>query len=373
MKKSLLFVIPDYHNSFILRNELRRRGWRADIYVPYWYPKDLLFADDAILYKKPKWFWLLRIKNFLYLLLFLFRYKYFLIYSADTVMPLHEEWLQNFIGKGFRLDLSLLKLFRKKLIFIPSGCRQIETKKNFSKIDQGKVCGNCGWSEKECHDEKNENQFAVIRRYMDVNLGFMLTSSQYKQTAWPYKVMDLNKWRPDLEISAEYKLEPTKNLRILHSFYSKDRGHAGKNIKGSPHVLDAIERLKNEGYAVEYYFLSNTPSRLMRYYQAQADIVVDQLIYGWWGSTSIEAMALGKPVVCYINPDWKKNFLSAFPSFRSLPFIEANTETVYEVLKELVTNPKLRAQQALESRTFAEQFYNIQKNTDELEKILYDI
>ena len=39
----------------------------------------------------------------------------------------------------------------------------------------------------------------------------------------------------------------------------------------------------------------------MRYYQVQADIIVEQLIYGWWGSTAIEGM-LGKPVTVILIP-----------------------------------------------------------------------
>ena len=54
----------------------------------------------------------------------------------------------------------------------------------------------------------------------------------------------------------------------------------------------------------------------MRFYQAQADIVVDQLIYGHWGSTAVECMALGKPVVCYLDKRWKENFMDNYPEYK---------------------------------------------------------
>ena len=38
----------------------------------------------------------------------------------------------------------------------------------------------------------------------------------------------------------------------MHSFYNENREKEGKNIKGSPKILDAINRLKNDGYKVEY-------------------------------------------------------------------------------------------------------------------------
>ena len=80
----------------------------------------------------------------------------------------------------------------------------------------------------------------------------------------------------------------------------------------------------------------------MLYYQLQADIVVEQLIYGWWGSTGIETMALGKPVVCYLRSEWKENFLNHFKEYSSLPIVEADTSTIYEVLKKLTIDDDYR-------------------------------
>ena len=121
---------------------------------------------------------------------------------------------------------------------------------------------------------------------------------------------------------------------------------------------------------MEYFFISNKLSNQMRFYQAQADIIVDQLIYGSWGSTGLEAMALGKPVVCYLRPTWKAFFLKMFPKVKDLPIVEADTDTIYNVLKKLVTVPSFRARKSLESRRFAEELYDVKKNTKELMNIL---
>src|SRR6058998_2007963 len=34
-----------------------------------------------------------------------------------------------------------------------------------------------------------------------------------------------------------------------------------------------------------------------------ADLLVDQLLTGWYGAVAVEMMALGKPVVCYLRED----------------------------------------------------------------------
>lgn len=84
-------------------------------------------------------------------------------------------------------------------------------------------------------------------------------------------------------------------------------------------------------------------------------------------------MALGKPVVCYLRPAWKEFFLKTFPEYDSLPIVEANTETIYEVLKELVINEKYREQRGREARLFAERHFNVRKNAAELEKIFLSL
>ena len=47
--------------------------------------------------------------------------------------------------------------------------------------------------------------------------------------------------------------------------------------------MPLIERLKAEGHDVELIFFHDVPNRDVRYYQAQADIVVDMLTFGWFG------------------------------------------------------------------------------------------
>lgn len=366
----MLFVNPDYHASFLYRDSLRKRGWKADVYVPNGYPKKLLYTEKDIV-KIPD-----ILKSFkplvhgYFLLKFFMNYDYFIVYGSDGILRLLPSSFENFFGESFRMDLFLAKLFRKKLIYLPSGCLDIDLKENISQYDKGNICNNCGWGP-YCDDDKNRKKFSILRRYFDSFIGFSdMDSSQYTQTTIPYKPIDLGLWSPHLEIPGEFRLPPTKNLRILHSFFNTNREYDGKNIKGSPYIIEAIERLKNEGCPVEYMYITDVPSRYMRYYQAQADIVVEQLIYGWWGSTGVETMALGKPVICYLRRDAKENFFRHFPEYDSLPIIEANTGNIYEVLKKTVEDREFREKKAKESREFAERFFDIEKNVIILEKFL---
>ena len=379
-RKSILFVNPDYHCSFLLRDEFRKMGWRADVYVPLNYPAKLLYRKTGL-----NSIGMMRIRNPLIrkvvshlwrsvcLCFALFRYRYFLFYGTMDVWPSRwDRTLEVSFGRSFRAYLSIGKAFRKKMLYLASGCRGEELKSNFSQLDNGSVCGNCGVS--ECRDELQIPSFNVHRRYAD----FVFGNGYYKPTCFSvtnirYKSLDLNLWHPEISIPKRFLLPPTRNLRILHGFYEGGRTSDGKNIKGSRFVLEAIEKLRNEGCAVEYYYLQDVYSKDMRYYQAQADVVVDQLIYGWWGSMGIEAMGLGKPVVCYLRKEWKDFFYTVFPEYDALPIVEADTHTIYDVLKRLVTDDAFRASKGREARVFAEHHFDVRKNVRTLEEVLKEL
>ena len=379
VRKSILFICPDYHCTFFYRDELRKLGWKADILVGNSYPEKLLYSEDGII-RVPGLAGggpMARIGNALLNRLYFFSifwfYQFLFIYDEIDQLHCGERFLglTRIFGKSFRVSLLLAKLLGKKIIFMPAGCNGEESKASFSKLDEGEVCRNCGWGPETCDDERNHDRFRLCRKYVDLVVGNgSLDSSQFKTTHFKYKAIDLNLWRPDLEIPPEFRLKPTENLRILHSFYNLNREHDGRNIKGSPHILRAIERLRQEGHKVEYMFINNVPSRNMRYYQAQADIVVDQLIYGWWGSTLVETTALGKPVICYLRPAWKQFFLQTFPEYSGLPVIEADRASIYDVLKNLVVDAHYRQAAGVKSRRFAEQHFDVSQNARGLISLL---
>jgi hypothetical protein len=89
----------------------------------------------------------------------------------------------------------------------------------------------------------------------------------------------------------------------------------------------------------------------------EADLLVDQLLSGWYGGVAVEMMALGKPVICYLR-DKDLDFIGE--SMRAdLPIIRATPKTIYEVLKDYLVRrrPEL-AEIGARSRTFVEKWHD---------------
>jgi hypothetical protein len=373
MKNSILFVRPDYHCSFTYRDELRKLGWKADIYLNPDYPADILYSKEDIL-KAPQlnfcknlyFSWINHILVIFWWATNFWRYKYHLYYWRPPAFFFLDNrlGLTKLFGKDFLFELWLAKLFKIKLIYLPAGCHDEELKSIYSKIDNGNLCNNCGIYDR-CDDKKNNLNFKRIRRYFNVVIGLgSINTTQFNTSKIKYKVINLELWNPGIVVPMNYVLPKTNNIRILHSSYleKSNRNWNNKNSKGSPYILAAIQKLKDEGYPVEYYYINNKPPDQMRFYQVQADIVVEQLLAGLWGSTGVETMALGKPVVCYLRKSWKDYFFESYPEYDSLPIIEANIENIYDVLKKLVSDETYRYEKGKESREFAKNHFDPTKN-----------
>jgi len=377
-QKSLLFVRPDYHCSFFYRDALRKLGWKVDIYVPWSYPQHLLYSDTDVI-RPPRIAKcdnrISRIANLLladiWFLTRGMRYRYHLYYGRPPQwMGVMDRLMPGFLSN---MSLRISRMLGISLIALPSGCHEIMTKKQFGLLDGGNVCKNCGYWDR-CDDQINRKHFDRLRSFFNVVVGAGdIPTNQFVQTNLKWKSLDLDLWKPGKEIPSKHHLPKTMNLRILHSFSSNGRDYEGRNIKGSPFVKAAVDRLIDEGHNVELVYVTDVASRDMRYYQAQADIVVEQLIFGWWGSTGVETMALGKPVVCYLRPAWKQFFFSVFPEYENLPIIEADTESIYTVLKELVIDQDLRVRAGQASRDFALKHFDPSRNVTELEAALLRI
>jgi len=136
----------------------------------------------------------------------------------------------------------------------------------------------------------------------------------------PYSSVDLTEWLP----SSKSKRE---RFVISHS-------PTNRSIKGTRYILNAVERLKDKYKNVELMLVEGVPHSKVKELYAQADLAIDQLLVGWYGGFAVEMMALGKPVVCYIREEDLKFIPSQMKD--DLPIVNANPNTIYEVLSRLV-------------------------------------
>lgn len=361
---SILFARPDLNSTFALSKSLEKLDVKNKIFLGINYPEMLIFDQKKIIGKRffnsDKLFLKLTnsLINFIQFLFYAYKFNYIIYYGRPPVNNLFKKFFKI---NNFSLELFILKrVFQKKIIYNPSGCNEEFLKKDFMKYDLGNVCGNCGFFDK-CNDELNQNNFNLINKYFDLKIGFgFISSNKYLQEQFKFKSIDINLFSPNIKVPNKFKLRDFDGLTIYHSSFIKNSGrfNDGKDIKGSKYIIDALDKLIDQGYKIRKLLIDDIPMKDLRFFQVQADIAIDQLIYGTYGSTAIECMALGKPVISYLNPIWKKSFLENFREHNELPIIEANTQNIFSILKEILDNPSSIKEIGKNSRNFVLKQYN---------------
>lgn len=127
------------------------------------------------------------------------------------------------------------------------------------------------------------------------------------------------------------------------------------NVKGTARILEALERLSKR-HDFDLVLIQNlTHEEAMNAY-ATADIAIDQLLAGWYGGLTVELMALGKPVACYI----RESDLQFVPAgmVDDLPVRRIHPETLEKDLDALFEQRDQWADWGKASRSFVERWHD---------------
>ncbi len=296
-------------------------------------------ADYNLNFKKGAYF-----RNFFKSFIFLFKaikkYNIFHFYFGKSILP-------------FYLDLPILKIFRKKIFFTFQGC-DIRRRKYCLAHFKINACS-------ECQDLRCRKKYWDLVAFLRLKLSLLFAN----------KTFLLN---PDLKffsLSSEMLPYGSINLNQQQSTESGEKNiitilHAptDRAVKGTKYVIEVVEKLKKENYPVELKLVENLEHSQMKKIIEDADIVIDQLLIGWYGVFAVESMSLKKPVVCYLA----ENLLCFVPWAKDIPIVNASSENLAEKLKWLIENPQERKRLGQRGREFVEKWHNPIKIAQKLTK-----
>jgi hypothetical protein len=107
-------------------------------------------------------------------------------------------------------------------------------------------------------------------------------------------------------------------------------------VKGTDCLLSAVERLRALGVPCELLLIENKCREEAWRLYGSADIIADQFCIGAFGAFACEGLALGKPVLTYLDQEHLGN-----PVFNH-PIVNTNPENLAAVLAVLLLVPRLR-------------------------------
>lgn len=173
------------------------------------------------------------------------------------------------------------------------------------------------------HDEKILKRRGFEKRYLDKEY---VCAPQYAPFNRKAEILPLAFDLSSVPLSKPLNWNKGDELKVLHAPTSRKK-------KGTEFLIRAVDRLQNEGYKIELEIIEGVKhSELLKRYE-NCHLSVNALLGGWYGTAGIEAMAVGRPLVTFIRPEFLK--LMKTPS-EKFPIISANKDSIYFVLLSIL-------------------------------------
>ncbi len=316
----------------------RRLGIASDVMVRrssrQWFPADInLRLREGSLASQ-----LVRVTDFL--VQAIRRYDVFHFNWGMSILD-HRSWNINY------LELPLLKRLGKRIVITFQGCdarMKTESRRRFSPS----ACAECdvAWCTERL-DRIRRRRVRKAFRYADQvfvlnpDLLHFLPGGDFL----PYASVNPAEWKPDEGLCARRSSGP---IRILHM-------PTNRSIKGTRYVERACADLAARGFPVELMVVEEVPHARVEELIRQCDLVVDQLLIGWYGAFAVEAMALRKPVLCYLREEDAKRFV---PFGDRIPIVRTTKESLADDLVRLLKDVASWDAIGVAGRRFVEEWHD---------------
>ncbi len=276
----------------------------------------------------------------------LFQLGRFFLQAVRTYDVFHFNWGMSLLDHRawgvHYFDFPLLKRLGKRIVVTFQGCDARMKMPSRERFDTS-ACAECdvAWCT-PAMDALRRKRIEKVCAYADhvfaVNPDLMhyLPGAEFL----PYASVNPGEWTAGGAPAAQ--ADRAGPFRILHM-------PTNRSIKGTKYVEQACAQLKAEGLPVELTLAERVPHRQVKDLIARADVVVDQLLIGWYGALTVEALAMGKPVLCYLREDDLKRFV---PFHERIPIVRTTKATLAQDLRELLRSPARRQDAGAAGRQF---------------------
>jgi glycosyltransferase involved in cell wall biosynthesis len=265
-----------------------------------------------------------------------------LAWALDEGFDIFHFWLVSFFtSPQYRrmrgLDLPFVKAHGRRIVYRGTGfdlrLRKVQEERNpYNPYRYG--------FQTVFDDDDQARYLEYLNEYVDVFIVQDPEMREYMPDAHVIpRGLELSDWE---EVGIERRDQPL----VVHA-------PSKTHLKGTSFLLEAVEELREEGLPFDFQLVQGMPHAEAASWFRRADVVVDQLVIGWYGVVTIEALAMGKPVVVYVREDLARDFSPA------IPVANANPDTVKDVLRGLISDYERRLELAEAGRAFVEQVHDI--------------
>jgi hypothetical protein len=187
--------------------------------------------------------------------------------------------------------------------------------------------------------------------YLNPELGHYVPNAEFL----PYANVEIS----EFDISS-----PTDNTVpiIVHA-------PSDPKIKGTSMIVEALEALRGQHEFELVLVEGKTHAEAMEIYKS-ADLVIDQVLAGWYGGFAVEVMAMGKPVACYIRHE-DQGFVPE-KMMDDMPIMKIRPDHLVEDLDAVFQQRKDWVRIGHSSRAYVERWHSPIRIAAALERVYRD-
>jgi hypothetical protein len=329
--KSKVIVGPNNTagNAYLIANALNEVDVKADSYSitkhPFGYDTDFVLKQYSN-EKNPIWLKKIKIGFMISSLNKIIKFIFFIktVIKYDTFI-----YISIFSLFQNKLDLKILKFFKKKIGVVLIGCneRDPSSKINYSDNHVCAICTDKKFQQNyNCHDiEKKRHIVNSFTKYADYTFAVKdLTGFLSKNQHWNSFFVCTD---PPVH-NINHLLKKFNNPKIINITHLP----SNKNLKGTNIINAAMKNLCNK-YGDKINYISSRLTNLeVKEVLKKTHILIDQM-HTYYALLSVEAMAAGCVVLCRI-PDWLDE------DMKGSPVINISTSNIEKKIESLINCEK---------------------------------
>lgn len=286
----------------------------------------LLFFGNWIL----RIIWVVFLQNIISLFLFpwaLFRYDVFVFASNSTFF--------------FFMDLPILRLFRKKIIYVFHGSESrpvylngyvIKNNKRVS-ILTGIVVARI-----------QKTMISIIDKFADQIINIPPQAYFHSRPFISWWMIGVPHERCDGNECPIWENESSGKIRVLHA-------PSKPEPKGTPIIREAVQSLRIKGYSIDYVEITGRPNSEVLKELAKCDFIVDELYSDTpMAVFATEAAFAGKPAV--VGSYYSNRLKDDLPAENTPPSIFCHPDALLSAMEKLIADKSFREELGRKAREF---------------------
>ena len=277
--------------------------------------------------------------------------------DGGILPPVHK-------GRVATAELLAYRLLRIPLLVWVYGA-DVRTRECTLKLGRYNCCTDCTQVGRACVCDSQTGDANISRLRMNhaivFSMGDMMEYTPGSRNNLFYWPLDIKGKHAALPRVTTQTSVPERLLKVVHAPNHRE-------FKGTKYLEAAISALQLEGAPIELVLVENlTNDEALEVYRT-ADVIFDQCLIGFHGYFALEAMALGKAVMCYIR---KPDEYLLYP--QECPIINTHVDTLQEDLRRLVSSREELDSIGQRGRQYVERHYSREAFADRLRRAYLDI